>query len=177
MLLFFGAPLLWVVSLSFRDAVEVLASTINPIPDNPTFSNYSEVLGSAQFPRFMLNSAILSAIGAFGTIPVAAPAAYAFSRIDFAGRKQPAARRARAADDLAARARLPALPLLRLARPAQHLPATGLVYIAVLMPLATWMLKGFFDGIPKELDEAAMIDGANRWRAFIRSCCRSPAPA
>ena len=36
------------------------------------------------------------------------------------------------------------------------------------MPLATWMLKGFFDGIPKELDEAAMIDGANRWRAFIR---------
>jgi multiple sugar transport system permease protein len=48
------------------------------------------------------------------------------------------------------------------------LPATGLVYVAVLMPLATWMLKGFFDGIPRELDEAAMIDGASRWSAFIR---------
>ena len=36
------------------------------------------------------------------------------------------------------------------------------------MPLATWMLKGFFDGIPKELDDAALIDGANRWRAFTR---------
>jgi len=48
------------------------------------------------------------------------------------------------------------------------LPATGLVYIAVLMPLVTWMLKGFFDGIPKELDEAAMIDGASRWSAFVK---------
>ncbi len=167
-LLFFGAPLLWVVSLSFRDAVEVLASTINPIPDNPTFSNYSEVLGSAQFPRFMLNSAILSAIGAFGTILVAAPAAFAFSRIDFAGRRHL----------LLGVLTLQMISPLVLAFPLyryfaslgllNNLPATGLVYVAILMPLATWMLKGFFDGIPKELDEAAMIDGANRWRAFVK---------
>ena len=167
-LLFFGAPLVWVVSLSFRDAVEVLASTINPIPDNPTFSNYSEVLGSAQFPRFMLNSAILSAIGAFGTILVAAPAAFAFSRIDFAGRRH------LLLGVLALQMISPlvlALPLYRYFASLgllNNLPATGLVYVAILMPLATWMLKGFFDGIPKELDEAAMIDGANRWRAFVK---------
>ena len=155
------------LSLSFRDAAEVLASTINPIPDNPTFSNYSEVLGSAQFPRFMLNSAILSAIGAFGTILVAAPAAYAFSRIDFPGRKH------LLLGVLALQMISPlvlAFPLYRYFASLgllNTLPATGLVYIAVLMPLATWMLKGFFDGIPKELDEAAMIDGANRWSAFI----------
>jgi len=167
-LLFFGAPLLWVVSLSFRDAVEVLASTINPIPDNPTFSNYSEVLGSAQFPRFMLNSAILSAIGAFGTILVAAPAAFAFSRIDFAGHRH------LLLGVLALQMISPlvlAFPLYRYFSSLgllNSLPATGLVYIAVLMPLATWMLKGFFDGIPRELDEAAMIDGASRFRAFVR---------
>ena len=167
-LVFFGAPLLWVVSLSFRDAVEVLASTINPIPDNPTFSNYSEVLGSAQFPRFMLNSAILSAIGAFGTILVAAPAAFAFSRIDFAGRRHL----------LLGVLTLQMISPLVLAFPLyryfaslgllNNLPATGLVYVAILMPLATWMLKGFFDGIPRDLDEAAMIDGASRWRAFVK---------
>jgi multiple sugar transport system permease protein len=167
-LVFFGAPLLWVISLSFRDAAEVLASTINPIPDNPTFSNYSEVLGSAQFPRFMLNSAILSAIGAIGTILVSAPAAYAFSRIDFAGRKH------LLLGVLALQMISPlvlAFPLYRYFASLgllNNLPATGLVYIAILMPLATWMLKGFFDGIPKELDEAAMIDGASRWSAFIR---------
>ena len=167
-LLFFGAPLVWVVSLSFRDAVEVLASTINPIPDNPTFSNYGEVLGSAQFPRFMLNSAILSAIGAFGTILVAAPAAFAFSRIDFAGRRH------LLLGVLALQMISPlvlALPLYRYFASLgllNNLPATGLVYVAILMPLATWMLKSFFDGIPKELDEAAMIDGASRWRAFVK---------
>ncbi len=155
----------------------MLASTINPIPDNPTFSNYSEVLGSAQFPRFMLNSAILSAIGAFGTILVAAPAAYAFSRIDFAGRRR------LLLGVLALQMISPlvlAFPLYRYFASLgllNNLPATGLVYVAVLMPLATWMLKGFFDGIPSELDEAAMIDGANRWRGVhARSCCRSRGP-
>ena len=64
--LFFGLPLLWVLSLAFRNAQEILVSTVNPIPDNPTLDNFSEVLSSAQFPRFLMNSALLSAIGAFG---------------------------------------------------------------------------------------------------------------
>ena len=166
-LLFFGLPLLWLISLSFRNAEEILVSTVNPIPDNPTFANYSEVLSSAQFPRFLLNSAILSAIGAFGALAVAAPAAYAFSRIDFHGRKL------LLLGVLALQMISPlvlAFPLYRYFASLgilNSLPATGLVYIAILMPLATWMLKGFFDGIPRELDEAALIDGANRWRAFI----------
>jgi multiple sugar transport system permease protein len=166
-LAFFGLPLLWLISLSFRDAAEVLVSTINPIPDNPTLDNYKEVLSSAQFPRFLLNSAVLSAIGAFGALAVAAPAAYAFSRIDFRGR------RALMLAVLALQMISPlvlAFPLYRYFASLgilNSLPATGLVYIAILMPLATWMLKGFFDGIPKELDEAALIDGASRARAFL----------
>ena len=43
-----------------------------------------------------------------------------------------------------------------------------MVYIAILVPLATWMLKGFFDGIPPALDEAAMVDGCTRFGAFLR---------
>jgi multiple sugar transport system permease protein len=167
-LLFFGLPLVWLISLSFRNAQEILVSTVNPIPDNPTFSNYSEVLSSAQFPRFLLNSAILSAIGAFGALAVAAPAAFAFSRVDFRGR------RALLLSVLALQMISPlvvAFPLYRYFASLgilNSLPATGLVYIAILMPLATWMLKGFFDGIPKDLDEAAMIDGASRLTAFFR---------
>jgi multiple sugar transport system permease protein len=167
-LLFFGLPLLWLISLSFRNAAEILVSTVNPVPKHPTLENYSAVLKSAQFPRFLLNSAILSAIGACGAILVAAPAAYAFSRMNFHGRKL------LLVGVLALQMISPlvlAFPLYRYFASLgllNSLPATGLVYIAVLMPLATWMLKGFFDGIPQDLDDAAMLDGASRWRAFTR---------
>jgi multiple sugar transport system permease protein len=167
-LLFFGIPLVWMVSLSFRNQAEILVTTLNPIPDHPTWGNYGEVLRSAQFPRFLLNSVILSAIGACGAIAVAAPAAYAFSRMNFRGRP------ALLVGVLALQMISPlvlAFPLYRYFASLgllNSLPATGLVYIAVLMPLATWMLKGFFDGIPHDLDDAAMIDGATRWTAFRR---------
>ena len=167
-LLFFGLPLLWLISLSFRNAAEILVSTVNPVPKHPTLDNYSAVLKSAQFPRFLLNSAILSAIGACGAIAVAAPAAYAFSRMRFHGRKF------LLVGVLALQMISPlilAFPLYRYFASLgllNNLPATGLVYIAVLMPLATWMLKGFFDGIPVDLDDAAMLDGASRLRTFTR---------
>jgi len=167
-MLFFGLPLLWLISLSFRNAAEILVSTVNPVPKHPTLDNYTAVLKSAQFPRFLLNSAILSAIGACGAILVAAPAAYAFSRMNFHGRKL------LLVGVLALQMISPlvlAFPLYRYFASLgllNSLPATGLVYIAVLMPLATWMLKGFFDGIPQDLDDAALLDGASRRRAFTK---------
>jgi multiple sugar transport system permease protein len=165
-LLFFGVPLLWVLSLSLRTQENILVTSLNPIPDAPTLGNYGDVLESAQFPRFLINSAVLAAIGSFGALAIAAPSAYAFSRLRFRGR------------DLLLVAVLAlqmisplivAFPLYRYFASLgllDSIPATGLVYIAILTPLATWMLKGFFDGIPIDLDEAAMIDGASRYRAF-----------
>jgi multiple sugar transport system permease protein len=165
-LLFFGVPLLWMLSLSLRSAADVLVATLNPMPGPPTLDNYGEVLRSAQFPRFLANSALLSAIGSLGAMAVAAPSAYAFSRLDFRGRG------ALLVGVLALQMISPlvlAFPLYRYFASLgvlDSIPATGLVYIALLMPLATWMLKGFFDGIPRDLDDAALIDGASRWRAF-----------
>jgi multiple sugar transport system permease protein len=167
-LLFFGVPLLWILSLSLRTQEDILVTTVNPVPEDPTLGNYGEVLSSAQFPRFLFNSALLSAMGSLGAMVVAAPAAYAFSRMVFRGRKKL----------LIAVLALQMISPLVLAFPLYRyfaslglldsIPAAGLVYIALLMPLATWMLKGFFDGIPTELDDAAMIDGATRWLAFRR---------
>jgi multiple sugar transport system permease protein len=165
-LLFFGIPLLWIVSLSLREQKDILVTSINPIPKHVTFGNYGEVLSSAQFPRFLLNSAILAAVGALGALTFAAPAAYAFSRMVFRGRK----------GLMLAVLALQMISPLILAFPLYRyfaslglldsIPATALVYVAILTPLATWMLKGFFDGIPVELDDAAMVDGASRWHAF-----------
>lgn len=167
-LLFFGIPLLWILSLSLRTQEDILVTTVNPVPASPTLGNYGEVLSSAQFPRFLFNSALLSLMGSLGAMLVAAPAAYAFSRMVFRGRK------ALLIGVLALQMISPlvlAFPLYRYFASLgllDSIPVTGLVYIAILMPLATWMLKGFFDGIPTELDDAAMIDGASRWTAFRR---------
>jgi multiple sugar transport system permease protein len=167
-LLFFGIPLLWIFSLSLRTQEDILVTTVNPVPADPTLGNYGEVLSSAQFPRFLFNSALLSVMGSLGAMLVAAPAAYAFSRMVFRGRK------ALLVGVLALQMISPlvlAFPLYRYFASLgllDSIPVTGLVYIAILMPLATWMLKGFFDGIPIELDDAAMIDGATRWSAFRR---------
>jgi multiple sugar transport system permease protein len=167
-LLFFGVPLLWILSLSLRPQEDILVTTVNPVPENPTLGNYGEVLSSAQFPRFLFNSALLSVMGSVGAMLVAAPAAYAFSRMVFRGRK------GLLLGVLALQMISPlvlAFPLYRYFASLgllDSIPVTGFVYIAILMPLATWMLKGFFDGIPTEPDDAAMIDGASRWMAFRR---------
>ena len=99
-------------------------------------------------------------------VAFAAPAAYAFSRMVFRGR------RSLMLAVLALQMISPlilAFPLYRYFASLgllDSIPATSLVYIAILTPLATWMLKGFFDGIPVELDDAALVDGASRWHAF-----------
>jgi len=170
-LIFFGAPLLWILSLSLRNQAEVLAATLNPIPSAPTLDNYTTILQSAQFPRFLLNSLLLSLGGAVGAMLVSVPAAYAFSRLDFRGRK------GLLLGVLALQMISPlvvAFPLYRYFASLgllDSMVAVGVVYVAILMPLATWMLKGFFDGIPKDLDDAALLDGASRavvlWRIVL----------
>jgi multiple sugar transport system permease protein len=163
---FFGGPLLWVFSLSIRTRQEVYLTSLRLIPETPTFENYVEVFYSAQFSVFLTNSLKLAVAGGVGAILVAAPAAYAFSRLSFRGNS------ALLLGVLALQMISPLVIVIPLYRYFARLNvldshlSTAMVYIAILVPLATWMLKGFFDGIPPALDEAAMVDGCTRFGAF-----------
>ncbi|MFL6009663.1 MAG: carbohydrate ABC transporter permease [Rubrobacteraceae bacterium] len=163
---FFGGPLLWVLSLSIRTRQEVYLTSLRLIPETPTFENYVEVFYSAQFSVFLTNSLKLAVAGSVGAILVAAPAAYAFSRLSFRGNS------ALLLGVLALQMISPLVIVIPLYRYFARLNvldshfSTAMVYIAILVPLATWMLKGFFDGIPPALDEAAMVDGCTRFGAF-----------
>ena len=163
---FFGGPLLWVLSLSIRTRQEVYITSLRLIPETPTFENYVEVFYSAQFSVFLTNSLKLAVAGSVGAILVAAPAAYAFSRLSFRGNS------ALLLGVLALQMISPLVIVIPLYRYFARLNvldshlSTAMVYIAILVPLATWMLKGFFDGIPPALDEAAMVDGCTRFGAF-----------
>jgi multiple sugar transport system permease protein len=167
-LVFFGGPLLWLLSLSIRDQTEIFITSLRLIPENPTLENYTEVLYTAQFSVFLLNSLKLALAGSIGAMVISAPAAYAFSRLSFRGSG------AFLVGVLALQMVSPLVVVIPLYRYFDRLNlldsyfSTSMVYIAILIPLATWMLKGFFDGIPPALDEAAMVDGCTRFGAFRR---------
>lgn len=165
---FFLTPLLWAGSLSIRTPDEVYLSDVRLIPRNPTLANYAAVFANPQFVPFLLNGLQYALAGAIGAMLVASPAAYAFSRLPFRGRN------AMLIGVLALQMISPLVIMIPLYRYFHGLGllntrfGVSMVYVAVAVPIFTWMLKGFLDAIPKALDEAAMIDGCTRFGAFAR---------
>jgi multiple sugar transport system permease protein len=164
----FLTPVVWLFSLSIRTSSEIFVSSLRIIPHAPTLQNFVEVLRNPQFAGYLWNGLILAVVGAGGALCFAAPAAYAFSRFQFRGKRQLL---------FAVLSFQMISPLVIMVPLYQYMQALGLtestfgamlVYVAVAAPLSTWMLKGFFDGIPVELDQAAMIDGCTRFGAFFR---------
>ncbi|MGA7993711.1 MAG: carbohydrate ABC transporter permease [Bradyrhizobium sp.] len=166
--MFFALPLLWLLSLSVRTPAEILVAEVRIVPHSPTLQNFVEVLRNQQFLGYLWNGAKLSIIGAAVACAAAAPASYAFSRFQFRGKTQ------LLFAVLGFQMISPLVIMVPLYRYMQALGLTeshlgaALVYAAVAAPIATWTLKGSFDAIPRELEEAAMMDGCSRAQAFLR---------
>jgi multiple sugar transport system permease protein len=169
----FAFPLLWVLSLSLKSAAETLQSPPKLLPKDWLWSNYSHVLDITPMGRYLLNSAIVVGLSVLGTLLLAVPAAYALSRFIFPGR------RTYTRGLLAAQLISPliiAVPIYRLFIALgliNNYVGLVLVYIAIVAPFITWFLKTYFDTVPRELDEAAAIDGATpaggMWRVVLPS--------
>jgi ABC-type glycerol-3-phosphate transport system permease component len=161
-------PLLWALSTSFKPKPEIFAYPPRLIPLNPTLKNYDTLFFSMPFLKFFINSSLVSLLTVVLTVALGSMAAYPFSR-----------------------SRFPAKPLLFLFFIGTiMLPAlTNIIPLYILMyriglintraclillyasgntAFTMWLLKGFIDGIPRQLDEAAVIDGASRFTIFSR---------
>jgi multiple sugar transport system permease protein len=166
--LFFAGPLLWLISLSIRTAAEIYVSDIRIWPENPTLENYAAALGNPLFATYLWNGLKLAVAGAVGAMLFATPAAYALSRFHFRHRNLAMI------GLLAFQMISPLVIMVPLYRYMDRLRLTdshfgaAVIYIAIAAPLFTWMLKGFLDGIPKSIEDAAMIDGCTRFGAFLR---------
>ena len=156
------APFLVTLSVSLKDKTEVFADP-SLIPANPSLSAYADVLASDSFTTSFTNSVIVGVGTTVLTILIAVPAAYAFARFRFRGRHL-----------LLLFTLLPRLtpslgimiPIFRLAIATNMLDKRTtliLVYTAQLLPLAVWLLVGFFQAIPRDIEEAANVDGASLW--------------
>lgn len=164
----FVAPLGWVVSLSLKTLREAYAYPPALFPPRPTIANYIAVWTTTPVVRYFVNSLEIVAIAVLGSLAVSVPFAYALSRFRFRGK--PLA----LFGLLVVRMISPVIIIVPLYR---YYAAFGLldtlagvaaVYVATQAPVATWVLKGFFDTIPGDLDHAAMIDGCSRLQALIR---------
>lgn len=155
-------PFLVTLSVSFKQRAAVFADP-GLIPSNPSFDAYREVLTSESFISSFINSVIVGFGTTILTLLIGVPAAYAFARFRFRGRHL-----------LLLFTLLPRLvPSLGLMVPIYRLAVTlGLldkritlivVYTAMLLPLAVWLMVGFFQQIPREIEEAANVDGAGLW--------------
>jgi multiple sugar transport system permease protein len=170
------APFLVTISVSFKNRAEVFADP-SLIPGSPSLEAYREVLSSASFTSSFVNSVVVGAGTTLLTLALGVPAAYAFARFDFRGRHL-----------LLLFTLLPRLvpslglmvPIWRLAIAAGALDnrmTLIVVYTGTLLPLAVWLMVGFFQQIPRDIEEAAAVDGATLWRRLRHIVAPLAAPA
>jgi arabinogalactan oligomer / maltooligosaccharide transport system permease protein len=171
--LFFALfPILWIFSASVNPSNSLANQQF--IPARPTMQNYVQLLESRMFPfrTWMLNSLMLATLTTALGVIITAMAAYAFSRFRFRGR----------------RSLLQTILLIQvfpnflnmvalfviLNQLGAYVPWLGLnshgglllLYLGGVLGVNTWLAKGYFDSIPRDLDEAATVDGASHWQTF-----------
>ncbi len=161
-------PFLYMVSTSFKAQQYVLKIPPQFIPDPATLSNYERVLIRGDFGQYFLNSLFVAVSATAISVLLSAMMAYGFARYRFPGREW-------LFRILLLGLMIPALmlivPQFLLAKWLGLIDTLwGLIvfYVAGNLALNTFLLRGFFEALPRELDEAMQIDGANAWGRFIR---------
>ncbi|MER3436406.1 MAG: hypothetical protein C4346_01560 [Chloroflexota bacterium] len=164
---FFGVPLYWMILTSIKTPGEIFTTPPTIIPSRITLENYGAVL-DATYVRFFWNSLVV----ALGTTVLALTfgifASYAFSRLRFRGRKP-------LLMGIILTQLLPMavliVPIYRIMRRLELLnthPGLMIAYLTFDLPVVIWLMRGFYAGIPRELEEAAQVDGATQMGAFLR---------
>lgn len=172
MLFFTAVPMIWMLLTSIKSGFAAMQFPPQWWPAEPTLASYQKLLDpqnsvGQDFLRFFWNSLYVSSITTVLSVAVAVPAAYAFSRFHFPGRRF-------LFFSVLLRNMFPAViflvPLFILMRFLGLVNTHGsliLTYMTFGLPLAIWLLKGFYDNIPIQLEQAARIDGATRFQAFL----------
>jgi multiple sugar transport system permease protein len=167
-LVFLGFPLVWMLSTSFKPPREMVEIHPTLVPHNPTLDNYVEAFTEQELGRAALNSLQVSLATAVLTVLVALPAAYALAR--FKTRLGTVALGWVLLSQLFPFVLL-VIPLFLILRQVDLVNTHAglvLVYVVWALPFALWMLQGFVRNIPRELEEAAAVDGATRLQTLRR---------
>jgi arabinogalactan oligomer/maltooligosaccharide transport system permease protein len=174
LIIFSVFPVLWMISASLNPTGTLATQTL--IPSNPGFDNYRTLLTLDQFPfwTWFLNSLKVAGITAVLSLAITTVAAYAFSRFRFRGR-QTMLKGILLINGFPTLLALVAT-FLMISQLGDVIPFLGLdshttlilVYLGGAMGVNIWLMKGFLDTIPRDIDESAMVEGASDWQIFTK---------
>lgn len=163
-------PVIWVFKMAFTP-VQGFVSALNPLPENPSLENFTYLFTELMFGRWFINSLIVSVATTLVGIFFACTAAYAFSRFNFPGRREMLLGFLVTQMFPGTMMLIPLYLLIAKLNLLDSLLGLVIVYSTTSLPFSTWMLKGYFDTIPKDLEESAVMDGASRgvifWKIII----------
>ena len=161
-------PVLWGISTSLKTDAGVYSIPPRWIPDPLTFKNYADILSNATMLRYFLNTLIIASLSMFFSLIVAILGAYGFSRYRFPGRGTLLWSILFTRVLPRVTVIIPLYIVLRNLKLLNTYAGLILVYMLVVMPLAVWLLKGFFDNLPYEIEEAAVVDGCSPLGVLVR---------
>jgi multiple sugar transport system permease protein len=161
-------PFGWMLSTSLKASEATYVIPPAWIPENVTLESYRVVLGLHNFPRYFLNTGIVSVATTVAALVFAAMAGYGFSRFRFRGSNVLMIVTLVTQMFPGILLVIPYFSVMSTVGLFNTYPALVIAYTSFALPFCIWMLKGFFDSIPVELDEAAMIDGCSRAGVFLR---------
>ena len=167
------APVYWLATISLKQTVDQFAVPPVWLHFRPTLEHYYAIWNSRDFSAYFWNSAIVAAGSTLAALALGAPAAYALARFRFE----------RAGAWIISTRMFPPIvsivPLFLMMNRVGLLDtrlSLAMIYTAFNLPLVVWMMRGFFDEVPAELEEAAMVDGMTRFGAFLRVSLPLAAP-
>ncbi|HEX8996854.1 MAG TPA: ABC transporter permease subunit [Ktedonobacterales bacterium] len=177
MVLFAIFPIYYVLQASFNSTQALISTELQLVPTHPTFENYRFVLAQLPFVRWMFNSILACALATVIALVCSTTGAYALSRFKFRGRQMSLL-------VLFALQTFPGLlaiyayyDLLSMLHLDGTIVGLSIVYAAGNIVFGVWNIKGYFDTIPIELEEAARVDGASYFTIFAQVILPLAAPA
>jgi len=160
-------PLVWMLMSSFKPNTELFQRPPSLLPDNPTLEHYGELWQFTSFPRYLLNTFLVAGIACLVGVVISLASVYAVTRFEFIG----------ARFFTFGVLLIYMLPPILLALPffriwfsldmLNSLPALAITYLTITLPFSLWILRPYIEAIPRVLEEAAMIDGCTRHKAFL----------
>lgn len=160
-------PVFWALVTSFKRPEDAVSYPPQWIPDPFTFQNYVEVLTRTQILQQILNTLIVAGVAALTVVVTSSLAGYGFSRFNFRGKNFLLLGLLACVMISGATTVIPLYLILYKLGLLNNLFGLAMVYAVEFIPICVWLMKSYIDTIPVELDEAALVDGCSRFRAFI----------